>query len=194
LEHAGYYLTWLAAFFGPAESLTRFGAVTVPDKYPQSQLSVSSPDLTVACIKFRSGVVARLTCSIVAEHDHHLRIIGDDGTISVDDCWDNRSKAGIRRLLNIRRRTMMTPWQTRITLPEPPTGRPWHFGAATMDFAGGIAELADAIRSARPSRLSSQFCLHTNELALAIHAGADSPGNYQVTTDFAPMQPMPWIW
>lgn len=192
LEHAGYYLTWLAAYFGPADSITRFGATTIPDKGLSETLAVQSPDFTVACIRFRSGVTARLTCSIVAEHDHRLRIFGDGGVLSIHDCWDNRSRASVRKLLNIRRRTILSPWVRLVRLPPPPVGRLAGFGAATMDFASGIAELAEAIRFERPSRLSPEFCLHTNELALAIHGGAKTPGTYNVKTMFAPMDPMSW--
>lgn len=193
LEHAGYYLTWLAAFFGPAKSVTRFGATTIPNKFTSEPLDSIAPDFTVACIQFKSGVVARLTCSIVAEHDHRLRVIGDDGILTVHDCWDYRSKATVRKLLNIRRKTMISPWATTIRLPPPPAGRLSRFGAATMDFASGIGELAEAIRFGRASRLSPEFCLHTNEVALAIHAGQEQPGPYDVTTDFAPLAPMPWV-
>jgi predicted dehydrogenase len=61
LEHAGYYVTWLTAFFGPAETVTAFSACLVPDKQTDVALEVNAPDFSVACIKFASGVVARLT-------------------------------------------------------------------------------------------------------------------------------------
>ena len=75
-EHAGYYLTWLPAFFGPARTVTAFSACLVPDKQTDEPLEHNAPDFSVACITFASGVVARLTCSIIAPHDHsiaHLR-------------------------------------------------------------------------------------------------------------------------
>jgi len=194
LEHAGYYLGWLSAFFGPAESVSRFGATTIPDKHTAEPLSVVSPDFTVACISYRSGVTARLTCSIVAEHDHRLRIFGDKGVLTVHDCWDFRSKANVRKLMNLRRKSMLSPWSRPVRLPPPPVGRLSRFGAATMDFASGIAELAEAVRCGRPSRLSPEFCLHINELALAIHSGDREPGTYTMTTEFESMQPMPWTW
>lgn len=87
LEHAGYYLTWLAAIFGPATSITAFSSCQVPDKTPLPLDRGDTPDLSVACILFKSGVVARLTCSIVAPYDHRLRIIGDKGMLAVDECW-----------------------------------------------------------------------------------------------------------
>lgn len=193
LEHAGYYLTWLAAFFGPAESVTHFGATTIPNKYESEPLSKISPDFTVACIRFHSGVIARLTCSIVAPHDHKFSVVGDDGVLNVHDCWDYRSRATIRKTINIRRKSMLTPWPRLVRLP-PPVCKLSRFGAATMDFARGVVELADAIRLDRPSRLSPEFCLHTNELALAIHSGDRKPGLHMVKTEFEPIEPMPWAW
>jgi predicted dehydrogenase len=87
MEHAGYYLTWLAAIFGPAESVTAFSSCVVPDKTPLRLDPPDSPDMSVACIAFRSGVVARLTCSIVAPYDHRIRIVGDQGVLTADECW-----------------------------------------------------------------------------------------------------------
>ena len=87
LEHAGYYVNWLTAFFGPAETVSAFSSCVIPDKQTDIPLDVNAPDFSVACIKFASGVVARLTCSIVAPHDHSLKIIGDEGLLGVDDCW-----------------------------------------------------------------------------------------------------------
>jgi predicted dehydrogenase len=55
LEHAGYYLTWLTAMFGPVESVTAFGSVQVPDKLTDQPLVRESADLTVACLRFASG-------------------------------------------------------------------------------------------------------------------------------------------
>lgn len=52
-EHAGYYLTWLVSFFGPAESVTVSSHQVVPDKGCSKALSpADTPDFSVACIKF----------------------------------------------------------------------------------------------------------------------------------------------
>jgi predicted dehydrogenase len=88
LEHAGYYLTWLCAMFGPAASVTGFSACLVPDKTSLPLNPPHTPDFSTACIVFKSGIVARLTCSIVAPYDHRIRIIGDQGVLSADECWN----------------------------------------------------------------------------------------------------------
>ncbi|XQQ06797.1 MAG: Gfo/Idh/MocA family protein [Leptolyngbya sp. IPPAS B-1204] len=113
LEHAGYYVTWLTAFFGPAETVTAFSSCLIPDKQTDVPLDHNAPDFSVACIKFASGVVARLTCSIVAPHDHQLRIIGDDGVMGIEDCWYYGSPVYIKRMIRIRRKTFMSPWKQR---------------------------------------------------------------------------------
>ncbi len=87
LEHAGYYLTWLCAFFGPAESVTAFSSCLVSDKSPLPMEKRDTPDFAIGLIVFKSGVTARLTCSIVAPYDHRLKVIGDEGVVSVDECW-----------------------------------------------------------------------------------------------------------
>ncbi|MFT6269919.1 MAG: putative dehydrogenase [Alphaproteobacteria bacterium] len=87
LEHAGYYLTWIAAIFGPAKSITAFSSCVVPDKTEHPLDPADTPDLAVACITFESGVVARLTCSIIGPYDHRIQIIGDEGVLSANECW-----------------------------------------------------------------------------------------------------------
>jgi predicted dehydrogenase len=191
-EHAGYYLTWLPAFFGPARMVTAFSACLVPDKQTDMPLEHQAPDFSVACITFASGVVARLTCSIIARHDHSLRIFGEEGVLGTEDCWYYRSPVYIQRPITIRRRTFMSPWKARYRLVGATEGRYRYRGAQQMDFARGVAELAASIRERRPCRLSGRYCLHTNELVIAIDHALAIGASYAVTTTFDPIEPMPW--
>src|ERR1041384_1452548 len=146
LEHAGYCLTWLAAFFGPASDVNAFASVQIPDKAGDMPPQQMAPDLSVACIRFASGVVARLTCSLIAPHDHQLRIFGDDGILWTDDTWLYRSSVYVRKFITIRRRMMLNPMKRRVPLLGTHLPRPKYRGASNMDFCRGIAELADAVR------------------------------------------------
>lgn len=83
-EHAGYYLSWMCAMFGPVKSVTAFSKRTLPDKTDQPLDPPDTPDFSVACLDFHSGVVGRLTCSIGAPYDHRLRVIGNKGMIMAD--------------------------------------------------------------------------------------------------------------
>jgi predicted dehydrogenase len=192
LEHAGYYVTWLVAFFGPAESVTAFSSCQIPDKQTDVPLDVNAPDFSVACIKFKSGVVARLTCSIVAPHDHSLRIIGDEGILYIKDCWYYKSPVYVKRLITIRRKTLLNPFRTKYPLVGKNVPQAKYKGAQQMDFCRGVAEMAAAIAQKRPCRLSAQYSLHVNEIVLAIQNSLDTSSPYRMKSSFDPIEPMPW--
>jgi predicted dehydrogenase len=192
LEHAGYCLSWLAAWFGPANTLTSFASIQIPDKLPGETLDMHSPDFSVACIQFHSGVVARLTCGILAPHDHSLQVVCDDGVVYTDEVWDYRSPVYSRRMVSIRRKSFLNPLRRQHQLPRCPNGKPKTKGAQSMDFARGPAELADAFRNNRLCRLSARFSLHVNEMALAIHYAREQGNTYHMRTTFEAIEPMPW--
>jgi predicted dehydrogenase len=83
-EHVGYHLTWLCAIFGPVTSVTAFSKVALPDKTDQPLNPADTPDFSVACLNFASGVVARVTCSIGVPYDHRMRIVGNQGMLTAD--------------------------------------------------------------------------------------------------------------
>ena len=153
---------------------------------------MDSPDFTVACIQFASGIVARLTCSILAPHDHSLRIVGDRGVLFTKESWDYRSPVYSRSIVTIRRKTLLNPFRKNYRLPRTPYKKPKTRGIPKMDYARGPAELAEAVRTNRSCRLSPQFSLHVNEMALAIHRAREAGAVYRMTTTFDPIEPMVW--
>jgi predicted dehydrogenase len=198
LEHAGYYLGWLVAFFGPARTIAASAHVVMEDK--GIALDVRSPDFAVATLEFATGVVARLTCSIYATHDHRIRIYGDQGVLSMQDCWDYGSPVRLSR---------RTPWGIRLEkhpVLAAMTGlgpRKIHpvrrasfrhrvKGSNPMDFCRGIAEVADALRDGRRSRMPARWALHVTELVLAMQDPAGTGSPRPVKTTFDPIEPMPW--
>ncbi len=189
LEHAGYYLTWLIAMFGTVRSVTAASAHVIPDKLGVTD---AAPDFSVATLFFEDGPVARLTCSIAAPHDHRIRIIGDDGVLSLKKAWDNGAPVRFHRRLRIRRRLVDSPLAQRIRLPGPTHPKVGRRGAASMNFALGVSEMLEAIRDQRPCRLSADFALHLNEVTLAIHNARDDTGAQMMTTRCNRMEPMQW--
>ena len=83
-EHVGYHLTWMCAIFGPVRHVTAFSKHTLPDKTDKVLTPSDTPDFSVACLDFHSGVVGRVTCSIAAPYDHRMRIIGNQGLLHAD--------------------------------------------------------------------------------------------------------------
>jgi predicted dehydrogenase len=203
ISHAGYYLTWFAAFFGPAKTITAYSSCLWPDKtvVPEEPLRVSNPDISVACITFESGVVVRLTCSLLGPYDHSMRIIGDKGILKVEECLNysapvyvdkySRFKFRAERYPIAKRYPFIKAWFDPNYRVYPPVKKfSWKKRNARhrQDYARGVAELAQAITEQRPSRLPADFCLHVTELVWAIQNATKAP--YTVTTTFKPVQPM----
>ena len=78
LEHAGYCLNWLIGIFGEIDTVHVVDCL-IADKGIDDLSPADTPDFSVASLKFKNGVVARLTCSIIALHNHEIRVIGDEG-------------------------------------------------------------------------------------------------------------------
>jgi predicted dehydrogenase len=190
LEHAGYYLTWLIAMFGNVKTVVAASANVVPGKLPED--AATAPDYSCATLFFESGVVARLTCSIVAPHNHALRVVGDRGVIEIDECWSNGAPVRVRRRHVFRRRLVNSPFARRVrvgTSTDPKVGRR---GAASMNFALGPAEMVAALQEGRPCRLGADFALHLNEVTLAIQNAQADTGVQHMTTRCPPVEPLPW--
>lgn len=209
-EHAGYVLTWLAAFFGPAKNVTAFASCQIPDK--GIVVDSMAPDFTVGCIEYAEGIVARLTCSIVAPRDKSLTIVGDDGAIFVGNVRNDAGPVYVRRAKltraqsRIARRTQwLQRWfeariaspgwevlfQTRYPLARKPRGR-FVSPEKPVDFCRGPAELADAIRGNRTCRLPAELGLQITELIETLQYPERFGGRRKIKSNFDPIQPLPW--
>lgn len=196
LEHAGYALSWLAAMFGPARRVTSHAALVTPDKGPDTPPDYATPDFSCACLTFDGGVTARLTNSVIAEHDHRLRVFCDGGVLEVAELWDfhapvratprPRGRGGrwLARRLGWTGARVLTPARRRRFRSAP--------GSYPLDFAIGPAEMAEALAEGRAPRLGGDFALHITELSLAIQHPDLHGCDYRVRSSFEPVAPMPW--
>ena len=212
-EHAGYVLTWLAAFFGPASHVTAFSSCQIPDKgIPVDRMA---PDFSVGCIEYSEGIVARVTCSIVGPRDKSLTIVGDDGVIFTRDIrddacpvyvrhipakrWDCAIERGLYSLQKwLESWLRAIPWsgrelriQRRYPFARKPSGRFVSKGKR-VDFCRGPAEMAQAIRQKRPCRLSAELGLHITELVDALQNPDKSAARRRIESTFPPIQPLSW--
>jgi predicted dehydrogenase len=189
VEHAGYYLSWLMALFGPIRAVSAASAQVI--SYPPN-IDKPAPDYSCATLFFESGTIARLTCSIVAPHDHSLRIIGDNGIIEVNECWNNSAPVRVRRRFVIRRKLVNSPLTSTVRLRQPTHPKVKRQGAAAMNFALGPAEMLEAIGAGRKPRLSNDFALHLTEVTLRIQESRDSGQTHHIQSRFEQPAPMPW--
>lgn len=200
IEHAGYYVTWLVAFFGRARQVTVFNACRAPEKAD----GALGPDFSVSCIEFDSGVVARLTCSLVTRPDHWINIFGDQATLSCRDGWMYDAPVYLEKLRwrDTRRGKLMERypvladlwpwWAHRIPHVRKSAFKSYPPCGHKMDYARGVAEMAEAICEKRACRLSAAFLLHVTEIVLAMQPGTHGNGARPILSSVEPMAPMPW--
>jgi predicted dehydrogenase len=199
LEHAGYALSWLVSLFGPVREVTAFSALTFPDKGEGTLQLNLAKDFSVGCLVFGSGVVARLTSGLAAPRDRSLTILGDNGSITVRDLWDNRSAVHLeissepRPFLQRALRRLESELGRALPFKLIP-GRRLKYGAGArralpaypsqIDFMAGIAAQAWMIETGEPAPYSGAVALHITEIALALHAGDRQPQPYHMKSTF----------
>ena len=101
VEHVAYHLVWLCAMFGPVASLTAFSKALVAKKTDTPLSPPDTPDFSVGCLTFENGVAARITCTWVSPRDHRMRIIGEEGEISVDNVFHDQSPVHLERFSRV---------------------------------------------------------------------------------------------
>lgn len=211
-EHAGYVLTWLGAFFGPARRVHAYASTRIPDKgLPVEQMA---PDFTVGCIEYDNDIVARVTCGIVAPVDKSISIIGEQGTLSTKYVRNDGSPvyfertpyhrtwhAITSRLDNLRIRVehlLRLPFSIsglKIERKYPYARQPKFkaaYGNKPVDFLRGPAEQVAALQESRPCRLSAEFGAHLVELIETLQHPERYPTPRTLTTTFPPIQPLEW--
>jgi predicted dehydrogenase len=206
-EHAGYVLTWLAAFFGPATKLTSFASCLLPDKgIPVNSMA---PDFAVGCVEYDSGIVARVTFSVVAPIDKSLTIIGDEGILQVADVRNDACPVYVRSMPASRWHRAIERQVNRLLKWFRDWDSEWHIWSKypmvrmrstafvgpdkRIDFCRGPAELADAIRQKRPCRLSSELGWHINELIERLQYPERFANQPELASTFNPIQPFPFL-
>ncbi len=199
LEHAGYALSWLVSLFGPVESVTAFSSITFQNKGPGTEHLHMAPDFSVGCLRFKSGLVARLTSGLAMPKDRSLTIVADKGSITVDDLWDNRS--AVRLESTTRKRSILSrvfgrveaklgktlPWKpavgSKLAYPKGDTVSLPSF-PSQIDFMRGVADQARAIETGKTAFFSGAVALHITEVALALNNAGENAAPYKVQSSF----------
>lgn len=198
LEHAGYCLTLLTAFFGPAKMVQAYTNCLVPNKVEGSNKPLGA-DFSDACIEFESGVVARLTIGSVAPNNHFLMIVGEDGVLSTDDLyWSVQQKVFIQKRILSESKDRKDSHIYLTDKKEYEFKRPNDFKYKTeyevnVDWAKGVSELAEAISQKRGCRLDMDHVLHVMEIIDVLENAKHFSGPQKIQTVFEPIQLLDWI-
>jgi predicted dehydrogenase len=195
LEHAGYALTWLIGLFGPIGAVTGQSGTMFADKGEHIEREGMGPDFASACLEFEGGVIARLTCGLCAPRDRSLTIMGETGTLTVADLWDNRSAVRVDRTgetpsLPFRIMRKLESWRGRALPVMAPSGRTLRYPAggqgrklpaypSRIDFSAGIQAIADClVGHGKDRKMLAAEALHVTEAALALNSLAQHGGVY----------------
>ncbi len=152
LEHAAYTLCLLRKWFGEGELKSVFQHECITDKV--IPLHKRTADFSCAMVEYPKGIIARITCSIVAPKNHEIVIIGEKGIITVDDVWFFDTPVRWQNFFTLRSRTRLNPIKRTLksVVYNHPLGE--KTDSAQMDFFRGVHDLAnqtkpdcDAMRS-----------------------------------------------
>ncbi len=215
-EHVGYHLTWLCAIFGPVDTVTAFSKQTLPDKTDLPLNPSDTPDFSVACLNFKSGVVARVTCSIGVPQNNRISIIGNKGMLSADTYAHyqcpvyleqfSQLTLNARKARSVRNSTLLqrifgvggkkVKLVRNLPLPKMKWWSPRDIlkkikqsELGQQDKCVGIAELADSLLTGRPCFPPHDFTLHLTELTIAIQSAGVKSLTYVMQTNFEPLVP-----
>lgn len=209
-EHSGYFLTWLAAFFGQARRVTAFASCQIADK--GISVDKMAPDFSVGCIEFDEGVVARVTAGLVAPEDKSLMIVGDDGYIVVPHLRNDKGNVLIHRnpgrghsvadRLCLWGRSNFRKGAARLNLsigdmglyeryPRVDLGPFAHAGhGKPVDFFRGPQDMLNCLRMNEPHRLSAELGVHIIEVTEALQYPERFSYQRVIESGFPPIRPL----
>ncbi len=178
-----YYLTALAAAFGPVARVAAMGRMARSERVigagPRAgtRFAVTVPTHVSALLDFESGPSATSVFSFDSPlvRQGFVEITGTDATLAVPD---PNSFSGQSRL----RRSHAKEWT-----PVPESG-------TTVGRGLGVLDLARAIRTARPHRASGEGALHVVDVMSAIADSAQRAEFVSVNTAFPVPEPLPADW
>ena len=174
-----YPLTLLTTYFGPAVAVSAFGTLLHPERVTKdgTPFSFSTPDFVVSMVEFASGALARLTTDFYAPFGGKqtgLELHGDAGSLYLSR-WDEPNA-------RLEVADFGQPYESHPLLRE--TGG--------LEWGRGARELAQAMLSDRPSRVTGVQAAHVVDILEAISHSMNNGGRVEIGSSFPPPEPMDW--
>ncbi|HET7567752.1 MAG TPA: Gfo/Idh/MocA family oxidoreductase [Gaiellaceae bacterium] len=172
-----YPLAIVTSIFGPVRRVTGFATTLVPERVRLDgrPFTVTTPDTWLAALELESGVLVRLSASFSVNpgKQRGLEIHGDDASL-----W-------LPEFLRFDSPLELSGGGEEYT-PVPLLGEPYE----GVDWARGLAELADAIESGRPHRTSAEQAAHLVEVLDAVDRSRREGGPVELASSFDPPEPL----
>jgi predicted dehydrogenase len=178
---AVYPVALLTALFGPACKVSAFGAVTrrYGTQSDGNSFEIATEDFSVAIVEFPSGPILRLTSSFyVTDKSKQPAAIEFHG---------DKASLHLSRWHPFDGNVEFAPYgEEYVQVPlvrEPFEGVEW---------ARGLADMADAIVEERPHRADGAHAAHVVEIMEAIHRSMVEGGSVTLHSTFRIPEPMVW--
>ncbi|MBN2287693.1 MAG: Gfo/Idh/MocA family oxidoreductase [Candidatus Glassbacteria bacterium] len=164
LDVGPYPVSLMVTWFGRVREVRGMFDIAMPERVSLSgkPFKVTVFDHGVALLRFESGVIGRIAFSYANSNTnyHGIEVQGTGGSISLSSMMDARGELKVSNKDSAR-------WDhvEGDGGPKPGSG---------VDWAGGIFELAAAVRQHRQPANSAALALHTLEVLLAVEKAAGS--------------------
>jgi len=177
-----YYLTALAMLIGPVRRVTGSTRITFPERTITSEpkhgttIIVNVPTHVVGVLDFHSGAIATIITSfdIWGHTMPRIEIYGSEGSLS---CPDPNTFGGPVRV----RRAGESEWSDVPLAPD-----------YTDPGRGiGVADMAHALRSGRPHRVSGELAYHVLDIMHAIHDASNEGRHIELESTCERPAPLP---
>lgn len=176
-----YPLTVVTSIFGPAKRVIAAGGLVKPVRTTSSGATFEikdTPDWACVCVEFASGPVLRLTSSFYVGPtlQHGVEFHGDLASMHLGSAHDFNQPIKFRPFGT-------AEWTNLPFVKEPFPGVEW---------ARGVTELHDAIRTDRPQRATGEQAAHVVDIIFSAYKSITSGQAVAVQSSFTPPKPMDW--
>ena len=176
-----YYLTALVHLLGPVKRVTGSAQISFPERVATSQalfghkIEVEIPTHVAGVLDFVSGPVATIITSfdVWAHSLPRIEIYGSEGTLRVPDPNTFGGPIAVRR------------HDAKEWSEVPPTH------SIEVGRGIGVADMAYALRSGRPHRVSGDLAYHVLDLMHSFHDASSSGRHVEVASKVERPAPLP---
>ncbi|MGC9400368.1 MAG: Gfo/Idh/MocA family protein [Anaerolineae bacterium] len=176
-----YPLTLITAIFGPAQRVTAYGRVLLPERETRdgTPFTLTTPDFVIAVIELASGPVIRLTADFYIDghntKQHGVEFHGDAGSLYLSSWHNFDADVAVADF-------------GEALAPVPLLRAPY----PGVEWGRAVREMAAALREDRPHRATGAQAAHIVEILNAVTQSLESEQPVSIRSTFQPPAPMPW--
>lgn len=181
LDVGVYPLALVTALLGPAKRLTAFAKTLMPHRVTKTgePFTIEAPDFYVVNLEFPSGTLMRLTADFYVSgrtlQGEGIEFHGDKGSLHLHSWFSAKSALAYA--------DFGKPYE-----PIEPVQAP----ERDIDWARGLRDFTEALRSGSKSRVTGDHAAHVVEILEATNTSARTGQTVELHSSFSVPEPMDW--